>query len=366
MHVLITADTVGGVWTYTRELVSGLMPRGYRVTLVSFGKLPARSQVAWMQGLAGLDYRPTPYALEWMLNSEEDIELSKKYLEELIAEVRPDLVQFSQYAYGAIRANVPKIVVAHSDVISWWTAVRGEPPERTGWIADYCRTVSSGLSGADAVIAPSHAMLSSLRLHYLPPLRGEVIYNGRDPALFDANTRKRAQVVSVGRIWDEAKQVSLLREYNHPAPVFIVGSDQHPEHGSNYPGRESCSGITFSGPKTEEEIRTLLASSSIYAACSCYEPFGLAPLEAALSRCALIANDIPSFREVWGDAAYYFATHKADGLADAIRRLVNDRALCREYGERAYQRAASKFTRERMIDRYEQLYASLVGQEALR
>src|SRR6266516_3422244 len=25
MHVLITADTVGGVWTYTRELVAGLV-----------------------------------------------------------------------------------------------------------------------------------------------------------------------------------------------------------------------------------------------------------------------------------------------------------------------------------------------------
>jgi len=37
-----------------------------------------------------------------------------------------------------------------------------------------------------------------------------------------------------------------------------------------------------------------------------YEPFGLAPLEAALSRCAIVANDIPSLREVWGSAAMYF------------------------------------------------------------
>src|SRR5208282_331116 len=37
MHVLITTDTVGGVWNYTRELVTGLSRRGIRVTLVSFG-----------------------------------------------------------------------------------------------------------------------------------------------------------------------------------------------------------------------------------------------------------------------------------------------------------------------------------------
>ena len=31
MHALVTADTVGGVWTYTRELVTGLVQRGVRV-----------------------------------------------------------------------------------------------------------------------------------------------------------------------------------------------------------------------------------------------------------------------------------------------------------------------------------------------
>ena len=51
MHVLITADTVGGVWTYTRELVSGLIARGMRVTLVSFGEIPMPEQTAWMERL---------------------------------------------------------------------------------------------------------------------------------------------------------------------------------------------------------------------------------------------------------------------------------------------------------------------------
>jgi hypothetical protein len=37
MHILVTADTLGGVWTYTQELVTGLLRRGEQVTLVSFG-----------------------------------------------------------------------------------------------------------------------------------------------------------------------------------------------------------------------------------------------------------------------------------------------------------------------------------------
>ena len=66
MHVLVTADTVGGVWTYTLELVTGLVRRGVRVTLVSFGSIPEPCQTAWMEGLCNLDYRPTAFRLEWM------------------------------------------------------------------------------------------------------------------------------------------------------------------------------------------------------------------------------------------------------------------------------------------------------------
>jgi glycogen synthase len=48
MHILVTADTLGGVWTYTRELVTGLVRRGDRITLVSFGDIPTAAQTRWM------------------------------------------------------------------------------------------------------------------------------------------------------------------------------------------------------------------------------------------------------------------------------------------------------------------------------
>src|SRR6202011_421721 len=119
MHILLTADTVGGVWTYTQELVRGLIRRGNRVTLISFGGLPRAEQTAWMDDLPDLDYRPTRYRLEWMQESENDVEESKSYLESLIRQVRPDILHFNQYCYGNIQVDVPRIVVAHSDVVSW-------------------------------------------------------------------------------------------------------------------------------------------------------------------------------------------------------------------------------------------------------
>jgi glycosyltransferase involved in cell wall biosynthesis len=101
----------------------------------------------------------------------------------------------------------------------------------------------------------------------------------------------------------------------------------------------------------------------VYAATSAYEPFGLAAVEAALSRCALIVNDIPVFHELWGDAAFYFKRNDAGSLALAIEFLATEEQQRREYANRAYERASKNFVTERMVSQYEQIYCQLVRQE---
>jgi glycosyltransferase involved in cell wall biosynthesis len=215
------------------------------------------------------------------------------------------------------------------------------------------------------VVTPSEWMMNALQIYFARPSHAAVIHNGRSPALFDPNAEKHDRVVSVGRLWDQAKQVSLLAQRAHPAPVWIVGSQDHPEKVMNgYTAGTAIPGITFCGAQSEQEIRTLLAHASIYAATSCYEPFGLAPVEAALSRCALIANHIPSFRELWGDAACYFQSNDPDSLADAVRSLNSNDQLRKNYADRAYERALQNFSADRMLDAYENLYGTFVSQEA--
>src|SRR5919204_3681406 len=162
MHVLITTDTIGGVWTYTRELVTGLVRRGCQVTLVSFGEIPISTQTEWMEGLSGLDFRPTAFRLEWMQDVEADMEASSEFLRSVIQETRPDLLHFNQYYYGALPSGLPSIVVAHSDVMGWWEAVHDRLPPETKWLRWYRQAVSRGLAGASMVVAPSRWMLDSL------------------------------------------------------------------------------------------------------------------------------------------------------------------------------------------------------------
>src|SRR5205814_6907963 len=116
------------------------------------------------------------------------------------------------------------------------------------------------------------------------------------------------------------------------------GSNQEPSATEFSVSAEQAGGVFFKGVQNENQLRQLYARSAIYIATSQYEPFGLAPLEAALSRCAIVASDIPSFREIWGDAAVYFTNNDPDSLQKVLARLHDDTELRATYGTLAFQR----------------------------
>ncbi len=365
MQILLTADTVGGVWTFAQELVTGLLRRGVEVILVSFGEMPELNQMRWTEGLRGLDFRPTPFRLEWMQDAAQDIEASSDYLLNIIRETEPDLLHFSQYCYGALDVDIPKLITAHSDVVSWWHAVHSEDPPQSDWSSWYRKTVSAGLDGADAVIAPSRWMLSQITQHYAEPRGATVIYNGRTAHHFNPHAEKEDRVVSIGRLWDQAKQVSLLADSGLECPVTIAGAVESPDQHQSGDARLFSESIELRQKLSCSQVRSLLANAPIYAATSRYEPFGLAPLEAALSRCALVANDIPTFRELWGQTALYFPANDANGLRAAVTELRSDACLRRHYSELAYQRARRLFSADAMVDEYLSLYRSLVPEKSV-
>jgi glycogen(starch) synthase len=370
VHVLVTADTMSGSWSYTRELVTGLVTRGLRVTLVSFGEIPLPEQTAWMDLLHGLEYRPTAFRLEWMDEAPQDLHESSDFLASLVREVRPDLLHLHQFCHGDLPVNVPRVVMAHGDLISWSEAVQGCTPRPTRTLKWYRDTVVRGLAAADAVIAPSAWMLDTLRATYIRPRRGAVIYPGRNPIFFNPYVSKEDSVLSVGRLLDAGKQVHLLTQHAQPFPVCIVGAEQTvpvpriPIRADVKVSTEQNS-VAVRGPQTDAQLRALYSRAAIYAATARYEPLGIAPLEAAFSRCAIVANDIPSFREVWGDAALYFRTNDAGSLAETLRQLDADRPLRQAYADRAYTRARERFTTKRMIDDYLDLYRTLVSANTL-
>jgi glycogen synthase len=370
LHVLVTADTMSGSWTYTRELVTGLVTRGVRVTLVTFGEIPLPDQTVWMDHLHGLEYHPTAFRLEWMDEAPQDLPESREFLVNLVNELRPDVLHLHQYCHGDLPADIPRVVMAHGDLITWAQAVEGCTPRPSRWLKWYRDMVMRGIAAADAVVAPTCWMLEALRTTYTSPRRDAVIYPGRNPIFFNPYISKDDSVLCVGRLVDAGKQVFLLTQHAHRFPVCIVGAEQTvpvpriPIRADVKVSTEHAS-LAIRGPQTEAQLRALYSRAAVYAATPRYEPLGMAALDAAFSRCAIVANDIPSFREIWGDAALYFRTNDGGSLSGILRQLDGDRPLRHAYADRAFARARERFTAQRMIDRYLELYRSLSTSDSL-
>lgn len=353
----MTGDTVGGVGVFAVELARALVRRGHHVRIVLLG--PGAADDLNERGAVELERLPS--RLEWM-GGEGDARALASEIESLrvhmtgVAECwRPDVLHTNHFAFAACAPGVPTLLGVHGDVISWWRVVRGQRPPAGVFHAWYAGLASSALRRAEAVVAPTRATLEDLRLSF-GFAGGEVIAHGCVPEQFRRGL-KRKLAVTLGRLWDDGKQAALLGRTGLAMPIVVAGDDRHPLGGSRvWP---SMPGVECQGRVSRAEALALLARARVYIGTSCYEPFGLAPLEAAFSGCALLLNDIPTFREVWGPAACYFARNDVEALARELRCLADDVDWAAAMGEAAYWHARREYTAVRMAADYERIYARL-------
>src|SRR5258708_2897918 len=285
MHVLITSDTVNGNWTYTRELVSGLITRGLKITLVSFGGIPLPEQTAWMDRLYGLTYHPTAFRLDWMQEGRQDFADVSDYLCSVIHDAKPDVFHTNHPAYGALAADLPRVVVVHGDLITWWKAVHGREPKPSAWLRWYRQTISDDLAAASAVVAPNEWLMNSMRGCYGPAAREQVIPHGRNPIFFNPYVAKEDSVLAIGRMLDPARQVSLLTQHVHSVPVCIVADEEPPANlavRTDVRFQDGNTAIAVRDPQSEPHMRMLHRKPPTFAATPRHEPPSMGILQPPL------------------------------------------------------------------------------------
>jgi glycosyltransferase involved in cell wall biosynthesis len=358
MRVLLTTEPSGGVWTFTTELTGELLQRGHAVALVSLGCQPSHDQRAWCaaQNLAygpSFQFTVSNVPLEWAEKNEFVFTQGAGVLSHVARQFRPDLLHSNQFCFGAISLDIPKLVTVHGDVLSWASACHARGLGQSRWLRQYRLLVTQGLQLCDAVVSPTRWMALELARHYndLPP--SYVIRHGR--SLNPPESRLRSvQAVTVGGLSDEAKNIEMLRAVNSPIPIHVADERQ----GGNPVAPRQVGHAILLGALPQSSLLALFARSSIYIVTSIYEPFGMAPLEAALCGCAVVANDIASLREVWGDDALYFDGPRS--LSTLLQQLSRDERRLAEARERSFARA-SELTAQRMADGYEALYRALLA-----
>lgn len=357
-HLLMTADTVGGVWQYAIDLARALVPHGYRTTLALLGPAPSTAQRRVAAGVQGLTCIETGLQLDWMATHERDAIEASRGVAALVRTLDPDVVQLNAPSQGCSgEFDRPFLCVAHGCPGSWWHVMEGgTPPADVEWAISLAQR---GIARARTVVAPSAAFAEIVRRCYHLPFRPEVVHNGRRMA---GRSPKGMHdfAFTAGRLWDRAKNMRLLDavagRLSHP---FMAAG---PVAGPNGERLELCN-IVALGRLDDRAVADRLASHPVFVSAARHEPFGLAVLEAAAAGCALVLSDIPSFRELWDGVAVFVDPDDADGYAEVLDYLIADAPKRLELGARAQERAA-RYTPETAAARMAGLYAGLGASEA--
>jgi len=344
MHVLSTVDAVGGVWTYALELARALPNVSF--SLAQMGPRPSDIQRREVARLPNVRLWESDFALEWQNDPWHDVDEAADWLRELSRDLKPNIIHLNGFSHAALDFDVPTIVVAHSCVLSWWQAVKGEsaPSE---W-REYERRVWNGLTGASVVVAPTRAFGEEITRIYELKRPIETIFNGSQTRLSDDATPREPFVLAAGRAWDEAKNFAVLEAASARVCVRLAGDA----------GNFKTENIHLLGQLSRDELDGLLSKAAIFAHPALYEPFGLGVLEAANAGCALVLSDIPTLRELWDGAAVFCPARDESDWEQTLAFLLDNPTERTQLAAKAQQRAAL-YSRSAFGQRYRALYEQL-------
>ncbi|SOC79493.1 Glycosyltransferase involved in cell wall bisynthesis [Salinimicrobium sediminis] len=357
MKVLMTTDTVGGVWVYSLELCRALEQYGVQVHLVAMGGWPSPAQQVEAEEIPNVTFYKSDYKLEWMKNPWKDVEQSRKWINCIYTTVQPDIVHFNNYAHVEEDWTAPVVTVFHSCVQTWWQAVKGKAAPQE-W-DQYTRTVKESLQASDIVVGPTQAILNKAQQAHGFTSEIKVIHNGRSINPAEAKP-KEEMILCMGRMWDEAKNLPLLSKIaaKLPWPVYVAGEAVNPDTGVKC----RLENVKFLGKLSAEEVQHWMQRASIFVSPTRYEPFGLAILEAAGNGCALVLSNLETLKELWQDVALFFDPEDEVEAEKTVLRLLESPQFLQELSEKAKERAAT-YSIDKMGAAYHRLYHEIMEKE---
>jgi glycosyltransferase involved in cell wall biosynthesis len=353
-RVLITTDSVGGVWQYSLDLAQALARHGWNPVVAHLGPAPTPEQREHAAG-AGVSLIETGLPLDWFDCTPQQVLDSGAAITRLAHDQGVDLIHLNSPALAASAPSaIPVVAVAHGCLATWWAASRpGQPlPHQWQWHRQFC---GEGLRAAARVVAPTRSFARQIARTYGLRETPIAVHNGRRlPAC--ADTAPHDIAFTAGRLWDGAKRTGLLDDAagRLAFPFHAAGPTASPQGECVAPAN-----LHLLGQLDETGMAQWLARRPVFVSAASFEPFGLAVLEAAAAGCALILSDIPTFRELWGGAAVFLAEDGPGAWAWAIDAIVADPPFRRALADAARSRAG-RYTSEAMAAAMARIYGDVL------
>jgi len=241
---------------------------------------------------------------------------------------------------------------------------------------------------ADAVFTVSSELREyHARQAWVQPHCIQVLYNGVDTRKFAPRPEQRKAlrrkfclpesrfiVGTVGRMVPIKDHPTLLRAIEIlvrcgvDAHAVLVGAGREFDRNRLLveKSRELTGRVTFVG--ASEAIPEALNTMDVFALPSISEGMSNTLLEAMASGLPVVATRVGGTPEVIEDgrSGWLFNPGDAEGLAEHLLRLASQERLREAYGAAARLRAVERFSLERMLQDYSQLYLDLVSRRGIK
>ncbi len=347
----------GGGEAQVLGLLTYLAKKGHRNDLLThpLGQLFRRSQ--------GIDIRRLPLVVRNDLDLRRVAALRRRIKIENYDVVHLHTKRAHSLALWLPRgAGAPKYVVTR----------RMDYPEPRTWYTKllYNRRV-------DGVIAISRPIAELLKAAGVRPERVRVIHSGIDPRQFEGTGDRAAApvndvVVGMMAVMETRKghrylfeAARLLQAQGLRAKYLIAGDgslrDELRQTVEQLGVHDSVEFLGF-----VSDAADFLSKIDIFVMPSLYEGLGVAVLEAMATGKPVIATRVGGLAEVVIDGVTGLLVPARDGseLARAIDRLARDNNLARVMGQGGAQRVREEFTIDKMAERNEACYYSLLNQSS--
>lgn len=346
-RVLMTTDSVGGVFQHAVDLADGLGRLGFETVLAVLGPPMEARQRELARGVATIVETSLP--LDWLARDGAELARASGALAAIARARGAHIVHLNTPGIETERFDSPVVVASHSCLATWWHSVRGgRMPDDFRWRV---RSVTASIEGADAVVCPTRSFARETSRVHARAVRA--VHNGRAGRHGPLAARPASFAITIGRLWDEAKDFATLDAAAGMMRTSLLAAG--PLEGPN--GARVAARHAFSlGPLDQDRVRDALAHRPVFVSAAIYETFGLAVLEAAQAGCALVLADIPTYRELWEGAAIFVPPREPAAFAGAIEGLMADPDLRAEAADAALARAA-RYTVEAMADGIAAIYA---------
>jgi glycosyltransferase involved in cell wall biosynthesis len=234
----------------------------------------------------------------------------------------------------------------------------------------YRLITTSAISRAKALLVPSQAVKDTVsRYYHFAQGKIKVTYEGATDEAFAAKPKLTTALQSktllyVGSLYPH-KNVNVVLKALKQLPDFtleVAGSRSVFRDALLKQATEL--GVTdqvkLLGFVPDHQLRQKYQTCLALVQPSLSEGFGLTGLEAMVAGGAVIASDIPVFKEIYQDGAVYFDPHSADALVAVVTNLVaTSRTKLVDRG----QRVAQRYSWQTMADQTLAVYQTVLTHE---